>query len=395
MKRNRKQAKHLFLLCFAILMPLLASADVSVDVPNVVFEEDGICHDFEEDGIYYRIVDKENLAVEVTCKGDVPLEYPEEYSGVVTIPSTTTYNDTVYSVTSIGAGSFFGCSSLSGVNIPESVTIIDDAAFYNCSSLAAISIPGSVASIGAFAFCGCSSLTTTTIPETVTSIGMFAFASCTGELFVNCNIPSATDYGGAFWSGKFTKVTIGECVTSIGDYAFLACDRLAFITIPNSITYIGEGAFGGCGSLASINIPESITSIGYATFTECTSLTSIHIPESVTSIGDYAFEGCKNLTSITCKAVAPPSISSTTFRSVDTSIPVYVPMTSVTDYQAAEAWKHFTNIIGMDMDTQIETPELKHGDSEADVYDLNGRRITNTDNLKGGIYIINGRKVVN
>ena len=28
------------------------------------------------------------------------------------------------------------------------------------------------------------------------------------------------------------------------------------------------------------------------------------------------------------------------------------------------------------------------------IYDLQGRKVTDTENLKGGVYIINGRKVV-
>ena len=38
--------------------------------------------------------------------------------------------------------------------------------------------------------------------------------------------------------------------------------------------------------------------------------------------------------------------------------------------------------------------QMTNGNSQLMIYDLTGRRITETDNLKGGIYIINGKKVM-
>ena len=108
-------------------------------------------HDFEVDGIYYNYLDGNN--VEVTYWGSYSGQYDNEYSGVVAIPSTVTHNGTTYSVTSIGEGTFEGCSSLTSITIPNSVT-----------------------SIGGWAFAGCSSLTSVTIPNSVTNIGDYAFA---------------------------------------------------------------------------------------------------------------------------------------------------------------------------------------------------------------------------
>ena len=38
--------------------------------------------------------------------------------------------------------------------------------------------------------------------------------------------------------------------------------------------------------------------------------------------------------------------------------------------------------------------QMTNGNSQLMIYDLTGRRITDTENLKGGIYIINGKKVM-
>jgi hypothetical protein len=48
------------------------------------------------------------------------------------------------SVTSIGFGAFYGCNSLTSINIPNSVTNIGDRAFSLCDSLTNINIPNSV-----------------------------------------------------------------------------------------------------------------------------------------------------------------------------------------------------------------------------------------------------------
>ena len=76
---------------------------------------------FEVDGIYYNILDGNN--VEVTS-------YSNENLGAITIPQTVTYNGINYSVTSIGNGAFLSCSGLTSITIPNSVTSIGDYAFY-------------------------------------------------------------------------------------------------------------------------------------------------------------------------------------------------------------------------------------------------------------------------
>ena len=76
---------------------------------------------------------------------------------VVTIPSSVEFEGTKYNVTSIGNEAFRDCSSLTGIEIPNSVTSIGDYAFRYCSSLTSIEIPNSVTSIGYGAFSGCSS----------------------------------------------------------------------------------------------------------------------------------------------------------------------------------------------------------------------------------------------
>ena len=58
----------------------------------------------------------------------------------------------------MGKGAFYGCSSLTVVNIPKGVTIIDDYTFGACQKLAYVTIPENVTTIGTCCFYGCESL---------------------------------------------------------------------------------------------------------------------------------------------------------------------------------------------------------------------------------------------
>ena len=94
MNKNILQARKALLALFAMLMPLVASAEK-----------------VEIDGIWYNLVPKAKQA-EVTYKGDSYNSYSGEYSGSITIPATVTHNGVEYSVTSIGNGAFRECKSL-------------------------------------------------------------------------------------------------------------------------------------------------------------------------------------------------------------------------------------------------------------------------------------------
>ena len=221
-------------------------------------------YDFSQNGLSYYILSTEDKTCVVNdCSSNL---------STVVIPSTVVNNGTTYTVTRIGSYAFYGCSSLTAVEIPNSVTSIGDEAFYGCSGLTAIQIPSSVTSIGERAFYGCSSLTAVEIPNSVTSIGDEAFYGCSG----------------------LTAIQIPSSVTSIGERAFYDCSSLTTVEIPNSVTSIGERAFYGCERLHSVTIGAGVLSIGSNAFVYRDDDNNTYRPEKVIWLCNTPPEGYGN-----------------------------------------------------------------------------------------------------
>ena len=97
-------------------------------------------------------------------------------------------------MTSIGDRAFFNCSGLkdiyitdltawcniSGLNYLMSYNSIDKKLYLNNNLVTTLTIPDSVTTIGSGTFYGCSGLTSVTIPNSVTSIGDGEFYNCSG-----------------------------------------------------------------------------------------------------------------------------------------------------------------------------------------------------------------------
>lgn len=364
-------------------------------------------HDFEVNGFYYDITSSTDLAVAVTFKGSSYSEYSNEYSGIVSIPESVTYNSKTYRVTSIGDWAFYGCSSLTAITIPESVKSIGRFAFSRCSSLTSITISEGVQILGDYAFSYCSALTSVTIPSSITGIGASVFSSSTGgELIVNCNIPSASsDSQGAFSGSNFSKVIIGDGVTSIGDYAFYDCSSLTSLTLPESVTSIGDWAFCNCSGLTGdLLLPESLVSIGELAFYGCIGYNGkLVIGSNVREIKDIAFTRSTsignsfienkyyflNFSEVICKSIVVPSAvaahseswSYSTlyvtnykgtfgfFQIEPSQCTLYVPTGIKSAYEVANGWKQFTNIVEMDMEEnymQIEILDSQESFSQSE-----------------------------
>jgi uncharacterized repeat protein (TIGR02543 family) len=222
-------------------------------------------------------------------------------------------------VKTIGESAFMGCASLAELTIPNGVTVIGDMAFWRCTALESVTVPKGV-DIGMFAFYGCSSMTSVNIAGEVTRMRL----SSRMLLRATSSNPDATSVGGfAFYEcSNLTSATIGSAVDEIGGGAFGACPKLTTVTlqnndnfttdngmlltkdgatlvsvygsntsvtVPEGVAAIKEGACVGDGKLQRVVLPSGVTTIGEAAFSNATAFATITIPSTVTSIGANAF----------------------------------------------------------------------------------------------------------
>jgi len=289
--------------------------------------------EIEYDGIYYII---ENGKASVTFnERDVDEEGDPDYNdyfGNIVIPSSVTYYENTFPVTSIGRFAFRKCSGLTSVTIPSSVKSIDFGAFQECSSLTSLTIPGSITSMEDRVFVSCSSLTSVTIgsitPPSIYS-DTFDGLSSNATLYVPSGSKAAYE-ANSNWKNAFNSIeelisfsysnvkslcianwdTNGDgelsvseaaAVTTLGNVFKDNTDIVSFNELRyfTGLTSIGNSAFSDCTSLTSVTMPSSVTSIGDYAYDGCSSLTSIVIPNAVTSIGDRAFYNCSKMTDVT------------------------------------------------------------------------------------------------
>lgn len=121
--------------------------------------------------------------------------------------------------------SFYNCSKLENVNIPETLKIIGDYAFFRCLNLETINFPNALKKIGQSAFWGCE---------------------------------------------KIKQIDIPYGLEKISDTSFYSCSQLQYVELPSTVTFIGEDAFANCTSLKEIIIPKGLNSnsteiLGYKT----------------------------------------------------------------------------------------------------------------------------------
>ena len=186
--------------------------------------------------------------------------------------------------------SFYNCTSLTKINIPDSVTVIPQQAFYQCTSLNSIWLPDSVTTVEEEAFKLCRSAATIRLSNRLASIGQGAFYGCESFAGKQQFTPS-----GSSTPIATTLLILPETLTFIGDSAFEACTKLDGVKFPEHLNAIGSNAFQNCASLSQAILPNDLQHFGKAVFAGCTSLTEVSIPHDISRIAVNTFDGCTAL----------------------------------------------------------------------------------------------------
>lgn len=248
------------------------------------------------------VIDHSNGTVVITGIGknkSANITIPEEIEGYkVTQIAANAFQDCTFqqislpaSLESIGKAAFYNCINLYAVKNFEKtqVTKILSETFYNCTQLYSIKLPQNLTTIGRSAFENCR-LTNLALPNKLAIIEDYAFASC-WYMTIDKLPDSLTTIGENAFDNchSITKINIPSSIERIEKYAFFACLNLQELTLNDGLKYIDERAFCNCTSLESVSIPSTVLSVGKEAFWLCSALTHVYINDGVQKINDMAF----------------------------------------------------------------------------------------------------------
>ena len=156
-------------------------------------------------------------------------------------------------------------------------------------------------------------------------------------------------------------------------------------------------AFEGNAYLEYFKMPAGVKELGSNAFS-ATKLKEIDLPETIEEFGLNTFNYCLNLTDVYMRHKAAPGwISWCVFASKSTSLYRTLHLyegckATYNAYPYTKNWiKYFDNVVEDLETTGIHSVTLDKKPTNAAIYDLNGRRITEA--MKKGVYIKNGKKI--
>ncbi|MDE5868002.1 MAG: leucine-rich repeat domain-containing protein, partial [Anaeroplasmataceae bacterium] len=208
------------------------------------------------------------------------------------------------------AGAFEGCTSLTGVILPQSLTYLGDRDFVSCKSLTEITIPENVTTILWYSFASCTGIKKVRMENRFFGAGMFQ--SCTGLVDVQ-TANASFDYISEYCFNGCTSLknyyygekedfeadengNIGIHLSpniAVHQYAFQNC---------TSIEYVKAYAITDADLMEEMGITNEYPEIRNNAFTGCTSLHTAYIEGGY--IGDSAFASLPKLVNVTlCEGV--------------------------------------------------------------------------------------------
>ena len=265
-------------------------------------------HDFEQDGIYYKILASDQVGV--AANDSLGNELKGTYSGDLVIPASIVHDGATYRVTAITEDAFFKCIDLRSVAIPASITELYWDGF--AESGTRIIVP---------------------------------------DLETWCGINFHVDYA----------YTLDEPRFVVWSHELDTDRDIENLVLPSSVTDVHNYCFYKTSTIRSVEIPDQVTEIGRGAFAGCVNLKTVKIGSNVTSIGTYAFDVTSNfwywttdwsdvsiniIDEVTCLATLPPVLESKycfTAGAYRHAV-LYVPAESVEAYRADANWGRFDTI---------------------------------------------------
>lgn len=217
-----------------------------------------------------------------------------------------------------GEGFFDSCGKLEYVNIPNNVNISNtNSMFRYCTSLTSITMPDSITTIGKLMFNNCYSLTSITIPKNVNLIVIDGYGSNSTSPFKGCSGLTEVIYDSAYIplspstlgmicnDSDVERVVIGDNVTRIEDGTFSSRAKVANeVIVGKNLQYIGTNSFS-CKGLRELDA-SNVTFIGNVPFSECGNLTKVTLSDKLQTLSPGSWSSCTSLSDIYVKADHEP-----------------------------------------------------------------------------------------
>lgn len=152
-----------------------------------------------------------------------------------------------------------------------------------------------------------------------------------------------------YWNKELGEVIVDDFVSGSLDNAVSEAisgssrDDVAMITVAG---VMNDNDFGIANNYTNCTLLDlsrvtGITQVPSYAF-DYTNLESVLLPVTIEKVGYRAFYECKQLSALTIYAITPPVLEDQAFDNVPEGLIVYVPASSIAQYQEAEGWKNFT-----------------------------------------------------
>lgn len=247
-------------------------------------------------------------------------------TGTLSIPSATG---------TLGVAAFYGTKITNIANL-GSITQLGsiewangNGTFYGCSLLETVTLPETLTIIGANSFYGDKQLKTINFPESITDILACAFDNCNNLEIESLSLPN---------------------LTSLSDTVFGNCYKLKRVT--------------NLGSITNLLAPESSKGVFY----NCTNLKVVILPATLETLGSQysPFAGCNSLEDVVCYATIPPAVACSTIFPKNKLKGIYVPDSSIDAYRSATNWSNYYDYIYPISDYVEGIPPMKFEDAEVE-----------------------------
>lgn len=304
------------------------------------------------------------------------------------------------SVTEIGEYAFYGCESLTTVNIAQNsaLKIIGKCAFAGCTSLVNFTLPASVEEVYDFAFAS-TAITSITLSQNVSFFSSSAFVDSALTAYSVADENSRyTDFEDVLYNyvenslvsypckKPGTSFVVGMHITTLMPYSMSYVDELEEVEL-QGVTHVLSGAFMNSESLSRITAPnltsaeadsfsntafinsdEEIKALGevlikysgtaeeayfnYHTIAPMAlygndTLKRVTLGPLVMAIREFAFFNCSELKDV---YIMPPEVINISDLSFDFDVSerkFYVGETIFEEFKASEAWADYSDDISM------------------------------------------------